>query len=199
MKGHIGDKMDIRTATKKDIPELEKLFYKLNEQQRKMNPIYNTGEKAKKAIKKEVAKFFKKEKMPRFRIYLAEEKGKIVAFMTCGISKPFDEGWDRRKKIGFLGAAYVLPRHRRKGIMRDLYKEFELWLEKKKIKYNKCNNIHLALFCSDNKNLINNLWGDVIIFLFAQTYHIKLDNFKSAFFCIFYQLFSYWFLQMFSI
>ena len=100
-----------------------------------MNPIYNTGEKAKKAIKKEVAKFFKKEKMPRFRIYLAEEKGKIVAFLTCGISKPFDEGWDRRKKIGFLGAAYVLPRHRRKGIMRDLYKEFELWLEKKKIKY----------------------------------------------------------------
>ncbi|MBW2987805.1 GNAT family N-acetyltransferase [Candidatus Woesearchaeota archaeon] len=87
-------------------------------------------------------RFNKKKLEPHFhksleskdmQTFVAEEKGKIIGFITVEVRERLS--LYEVSRSGFISSLIVSPEHRRKGIAEKLLKEAIKWLKKKKIKY----------------------------------------------------------------
>jgi len=66
----------------------------------------------------------------RFFGIMAEDNGKYVALLTGSIF--FQYMWG--ESVGYLSDLYVVPGYRKRGIAKNMTKEFVTWLKKKKIR-----------------------------------------------------------------
>ncbi|VVB79256.1 Mycothiol acetyltransferase [uncultured archaeon] len=120
--------MIIRTATKKDIPELTVLFTELLKQHQTY-PNYpqlhkNLASRMNSFVKKEMAK-------SRTKFFIAEVDKKVIGFMIAyTLKRP---AMYQSRRFGWI-EGIVAKEYRRKGIGESLTKEALKWLKKKGVK-----------------------------------------------------------------
>jgi len=118
----------IRKATKKDLAAIADIWYKEERLSEKLESFYRLKKNAKKII---INKLKKKINKKDFIIFVAEDKGKIIASFQGWISKPYYL-WDY-DAIGHVGTVYVERAYRKKGIAKKLLDELIRWFKSKNV------------------------------------------------------------------
>jgi len=120
--------MKLREAKKIDANDVVKLVLGVNTYERQFDSTLR------KFSKEKTRKwFFKKLKDRNSKIFVASDKGKVVAFCSgCIMKKPT---FFTIKYAGYCDDLFVLPSYRRRGIAKELLNNLLMWFKSKKIKY----------------------------------------------------------------
>jgi ribosomal protein S18 acetylase RimI-like enzyme len=123
-------KIKIEEAKRKDINSIVKLNMALDNYHRKFDEYYKSGEELKKGFKKWLLKNFSKR---NFKVLVAKDKNKILAYGIASIEKP--RPYAKPKKIGKLMNLYVKERYRKRGIGKQIFDKFLEWFKSRNIKH----------------------------------------------------------------
>jgi len=122
--------MKIRKATKKDLTRIAELSYELHRDQMERCSVHFNLDKNFRALKK---KAYQKTLDKREGVFfVAEEKGKIVGVIAGKVEKN-SPGFVEKKK-GHVGAFYIIPEFRNKGIGTKLFSKLKEWFKRRKLK-----------------------------------------------------------------
>jgi ribosomal protein S18 acetylase RimI-like enzyme len=120
----------IEEAKRKDLNSIVKLGMALAEYHRKFDEYYKSGKERKKEFKKLL---LKKSGKRNFKVLVAKDKNKILAYGIASIEKP--ALYAKPKKIGKLTNLYVKERYRKRGIGKQIFDEFLEWFKSRDIKH----------------------------------------------------------------
>lgn len=121
--------MIIRKGTAGDDGDILKLMRELIDEHRQLDAYYKPFSKYR-GLKKYIAEAAKdSEKL----LLVAEVNGRIIAYFLGEIQEaPF---YSNEKEIGWVADTVVDPAHRRKGVLKTLFKEALKWFADHRIKY----------------------------------------------------------------
>lgn len=126
--------MDIRKATKKDLPSLIKLSQKLQDYESQFDKTLKPN------VEKESGKIFKKEMKSKDTVFfIAEHKNKPIGYCYGKVQKahPYRE----YEKEGFYSDCFVEKQYRKKGVGKALTEELFSWFKEKGVESVKLNTL----------------------------------------------------------
>jgi len=124
--------MNIRKAKQQDIETLTKMVIEICRLEAKIEPCLKALDRSQ---FKEFKKYIKDGIMGKKGsfVLVAEEKGKIIGFVYGEIKKR--PPVFKTRKVGEIADIFVAPKHRKKGIARQLLEEAAKIFRKRKLKY----------------------------------------------------------------
>jgi GNAT superfamily N-acetyltransferase len=122
--------MKILKASLKHIEELSKLQKKYMQHHKELDP-YFTFKKNISVLWKQYAEKVLKDKNQA--IFIAMQNDMIVGYLTAGIMQKAPVY--KISKVGFIGDAFVLPKFRRQGVLKQLAQASFKWMKRNNIDY----------------------------------------------------------------
>lgn len=125
-------KVKIRRATKKDLPQLVKLWRKFMKYHLKLSPFYM---KLVRNAHREWIKYMKAKKLGKKNsvVFVAVKDKKLIGYATANVKK--NKPIYKLKRYGVFGSFFVLSEYRGKGIGTMLKNKVFEWFKSKKIKH----------------------------------------------------------------
>ena len=122
--------LNIIKASDKHLDELFELHVKYMTYHKKVDPYFNFTLDASKEWKAHIKKLLNDKCKV---VFVALKEDVIIGFIDAGITKkaPIYE----IQNVGSIGAIFVLPEHRRKGVAKALAEEVFKWLKSKDIEH----------------------------------------------------------------
>lgn len=118
----------IREARKSDLNQIKELNWKFFVEQLPQDEMFKVDKKGRTWGRRFVDKTFKNKK---WKYIVGEDDGKIIG-ITNGKIEVYPPIF-KKKKLGYLFIAYVLPQYRRKGIGKKLLNKILTWFKSKGI------------------------------------------------------------------
>jgi ribosomal protein S18 acetylase RimI-like enzyme len=125
--------MFVRKATLEDAEPVARLNHELGLYHVPYHPLYNLKENALELVLPYIKEKIEKSALGESLVLVAQDE-EVVGFLMCSITDLKDPQWKIRK-IGHVGAVFVNPEYRRRGIAASLMKEALKWLKECKIEY----------------------------------------------------------------
>ncbi len=125
--------MLVRKATLEDVERVAQLNHDLGLHHGPYHQLYSLKENALELVLPYIKEKIEKSALGDSLILVAQDK-EIVGFLMCAITDLRDPQW-KIGKMGHIGAVYVVPAYRRRGIAAALMKEALKWMKESKVEY----------------------------------------------------------------
>lgn len=125
--------MHVRKAILEDAEAIAQLHHELGVYHEPYHPIYSLNENPPQSAIALWKDKIKNSTSGDGLVLVAEDKD-VVGFLNCIINDRNNPNWKIRK-TGHIGAVYVSPAYRRRGVAKALIEEALKWLKEQKIEY----------------------------------------------------------------
>jgi len=125
--------MLVRKATLEDVERVAQLNHDLGLHHGPYHQLYSLKENALELVLPYIKEKIEKSALGDSLILVAQDK-EIVGFLMCAITDLRDPQW-KIGKMGHIGAVYVVPAYRRRGIAAALMKEALKWMKNREVEY----------------------------------------------------------------
>lgn len=125
--------MLVRVAALEDAEAVAKLSRELSLHHTPYHPVYHTRENAADSTLTYIKDRIQKSLSGDGLVLVAQDQ-EVVGYLTCSIQDRPDPNWVI-KSLGHIGATYVAPAYRRRGVAAALVKEALKWLKAHEVEY----------------------------------------------------------------